>query len=471
MRAVRLLLYFVVGFMLSSVVVIVHAETTAPKWGYVGLGVYTSGYWTGTESPTKEATCALISNSNFMPAALRGRSTFVSGNYCNYVGVAGTNYPNSGTAANLTTLAYCDVSSGWVLQGATCTRPDCVAPETRDSATGLCKAPDCPAYSGTATDSLTQAPPPGCQCPSGSKWYPFNGCRKTCAWNAGEKVNAGWDMQYKAGGSVCAMGCESYGTGDYLIGKDGVRTGPVESSGWACGVGAPTSPVPPDDTAKIPEGAKHPPKCAATEGVMTSSSGNVLCVPEGTPAASKPNVESKKKTEVFPDNSTKTTETTKTTDPNTNATDTRSTTTSTGGQSGPAGTGTTTENTSGDSGSGSADGEGDEDGDCDPKKHFCSKPSTEGLYEKKETTFGGVLGKFTTDMKNTPIGQAVETTLNITVPSSGACPDLSANIPYLNTTIDLAPYLCTGKAIEYMEVMGTILKICVGYIALTWVFL
>lgn len=102
---------------------------------------------------------------------------------------------------------------------------------------------------------------------------------------------------------------------------------------------------------------------------------------------------------------------------------------------------------------------------------MCGDVSVEGLYEKKDKTFGSVLSKFSDDMKATPIGQAMNDTLNITVPSSGACPNLSANIPYLNTTIDLAPYICSPTAIEYFELMGTVLKIVVGYIALTWVFL
>ena len=199
---------------------------------------------------------------------------------------------------------------------------------------------------------------------------------------------------------------------------------------------------------------------------MTSSSGKVLCVPEGVPGVSKPVVRKSEEVQTFPDGSTKKTTTTTTTDPNTGAKDVQTTAVSSGGQAGTAGT-----TTSNGSSSSDGDGDGDSDGDCDPTLQMCGKPDTKGMYEKKQTTFGSVLGKFTTDMQNTPFGQGVQAALNITVPSSGACPDLSANIPYLNTTIDLAPYLCTGKAIEYMQVMGTILKICVGYIALTWVLL
>ena len=130
---------------------------------------------------------------------------------------------------------------------------------------------------------------------------------------------------------------------------------------------------------------------------MTSSSGNVMCLPEGTAGASKPVVDLSKKTETFPDNTTKTTETTKTTDPNTQATDTRTTTTSTGGQSGTAGTSTTTSNTGGSTGdgtgNGSGDGSGDEPGQCakEPNSPMCKK----GTVPQKGKFDDGQDGKVT----------------------------------------------------------------------------
>lgn len=83
----------------------------------------------------------------------------------------------------------------------------------------------------------------------------------------------------------------------------------------------------------------HRPKCAADEGVLTSSSGTVACVPSGIPAE-KPVVTSSKSTEQFPDGSSKTTETTYTKDPVSQVQDTQQTITNTpaaGGGSGQAG--------------------------------------------------------------------------------------------------------------------------------------
>lgn len=149
---------------------------------------------------------------------------------------------------------------------------------------------------------------------------------------------------------------------------------------------------------KEPVPNKAPP-CGASEGVMTSSSGTVACVPEGTPTARKPEVEKKQKTETFPDGTQKTTETTQTTDPATGASGTTTKTTSTGGQSGSAGTTTTSESSSGkdangdgmgDSGSGSGSGDGDgncEGSDCGDGEGW---PSTDELYKKKDKTFQSV---------------------------------------------------------------------------------
>jgi len=81
----------------------------------------------------------------------------------------------------------------------------------------------------------------------------------------------------------------------------------------------------------------HSPKCLPGEGVLTSSSGRVMCVPEGTPS-NAPVVTTSTKKETFQDGSTKTTDTTYTKDPGTGVQDTNQTTTTTGKTSGGAGT-------------------------------------------------------------------------------------------------------------------------------------
>jgi len=89
----------------------------------------------------------------------------------------------------------------------------------------------------------------------------------------------------------------------------------------------------------------HRPKCLPGEGVLTSSSGTVACVPSGTPS-STPVVRTEKQTQQFPDGSTRTTETTYTKDPVSQVQDSQqqiTNTPATGGGAGQAGAvGTTT---------------------------------------------------------------------------------------------------------------------------------
>lgn len=123
----------------------------------------------------------------------------------------------------------------------------------------------------------------------------------------------------------------------------------------------------------MPE-TKEPP-CAPGEGVGTSSSGKVLCVPEGTPNAPKPIVNKTEKKETFPDGSEKTTKTTTTKDPSTGATNTSSTSTSTGGMAGSAGSSTTTENSTG---KGKGSNGNDDDGDDENVSGGCESFSCSG---------------------------------------------------------------------------------------------
>lgn len=117
-----------------------------------------------------------------------------------------------------------------------------------------------------------------------------------------------------------------------------------------------------------PKPDKKPP-CAATEGVMTSSSGKVSCVPEGTPDARKPEVKKTESRETNPDGSTVDKTKTTTKDPATGATHTETVTTT------PSGT-TTSSTDSGGSGStakGSGDNSGNEPGQCakEPDSPMC----------------------------------------------------------------------------------------------------
>jgi hypothetical protein len=88
--------------------------------------------------------------------------------------------------------------------------------------------------------------------------------------------------------------------------------------GYSCASGLPSTPAvsPPDKTPVEPP-KKTP--CASGEGVLTSSTGSVNCVPSGVPGAATPVVTNSKDVQVHPDGSKKTTETITTRDPQTGA--------------------------------------------------------------------------------------------------------------------------------------------------------
>lgn len=192
----------------------------------------------------------------------------------------------------------------------------------------------------------------------------------------------------------------------------------------------------------------------------------MLCLPSGTPNTSTPKVESSKKTETFPDSSTKTTETTKTTDPNTGATATTTTSTSTGGQSGTAGTSSSTENGTGVDG----DGDGDGDGDCDPTLNFCGGPATDKLYTKKEKTMESVFSEFKSTVSGSGVGQATTSFFNVSTPG-GSCPGWSVQVPYLNVTLSGADIFCGGAILAALQGAGAVMLALATYIAFTWAFL
>jgi len=223
----------------------------------------------------------------------------------------------------------CPSTGGWTLSGSQCTRPDCVAPQVRDSATGLCVVSSC-----QAGDSVTGGFFAGWRVGLGSNQvigsdggaFTFNPnrCQSGCAVNVTVS-----DCTSAAGYVDTPVPITCTGTG--------TKTGATCTSD---NTGAPST------TPTVPS---HRPKCNAGEGVLTSSSGTVACVPSGTPS-SAPVVRAEKQTQQFPDGSTRTTETTYTKDPVSQVQDTQQTITNspaTGGGAGQAGpVGTTSGSTS-----------------------------------------------------------------------------------------------------------------------------
>jgi len=431
MRHFRNFLYFVVGLLMSAWAVFSHAETIPATSQSV------SAYVIGNVSSTvsfADACNKFVSANGFTFFEINVYSTYAQ---CRFLQNGSLNSQN----VTVSTVAgyVCPADQGWTLSGSSCHRPDCVSPQVRQ-ADGTCAVP-CPVYDGTDKPDLT-AKPANCSCPSGTKWFYGGGCRKTCGYGAGSVANAGWDIAIAKGATTaCFGGCEvQHGSGGYDILKDGSHSAPATYTDWACkGTGLGSAPTPDGqptpDAQKIKEADKHQPKCGAGEGVITSSSGNVMCLPAGTPNTSTPKVETKKKTESYSDSSTKTTETTTTTDPNTSATHTSTTTTTTpsssgsAGMAGPVGTSTSSESKATNA-SGTGTGE-DGEGDCDPTEKACSGKAGEfgengDLYEKKyQNGLPGVLTEKYNALKNTPIFGVVAQLAPANLANSGQCPTWS----------------------------------------------
>lgn len=355
---------------------------------------------------------------------------------------------------------------------------------------GTCEESKCPMYNGTTDEPLTA--PAGCTCPAGTKFYP-GGCRKQCGPDqpAGADVDMGWDVIIPKGQvDSCYKGCLiQHKSGVFYTLKNGSTMASATYTGWACkgnGDGTPPAPQPQPDNKGVKESDIKPPVCGPTDGVMTSSSGAVKCVPEGTPDASKPVVKKETKNETFPDGSTKQTETTKTKDPNTGAEDTQTKTTtgpaSSGGagQAGPVGTGTSSGNTSGNNTPGSGTGgngtggncEGENCGDdaCDPTLNFCGGPKTEGIYTKKEKTVEGPLQAFASGVRSSLLGTSVTGFFTVNIPSGG-CPSWSVDVPYLKTRVDISQYMCSGAAVSAMDIIGSVLMVVAAFAAFRWAML
>lgn len=482
MKKFKLLLWFVVGCLLGGVVTFASAETIPATVTTQPMYVSVNSHYSGLKSYPEGAlaTCQHILPAGtvfttFLPSTSTASTQTV---LCRWTRNGSPEQSDSGTSMAKQVAYQCPANQNWTLSGSNCTRPDCVAPNVRDSADGVCKPPEapCPVFSGSlpGTDSLSATKPDSCQCPAGTKWFPYNGCRKLCdSANIGAVANAGFDLAIAKGAATgCFAGCEvQHGAGAYDILKDGSYSAQATYTGWACagtGVGAPSTAdgQPQPDSSQLDPTKKHPPKCGSGEGVITSSSGNVLCLPAGTPNTSTPKVESSKKTETFPDSSTKTTETTKTTDPNTGATSTSTSSTSTGGQSGEAGTTTSTENGTGKDG----DGDGDGDGECDPTLHFCGGPATDKLYTKKEKTMESVFQQFKTTISGSGLGSATTGFFNVSAPG-GSCPSWSVQVPYLNVTLSGVDIFCGGAILAALQGAGAVMLALATYIAFTWAFL
>lgn len=267
-----------------------------------------TGYrWNGSNGQTGVAStplaaCALLNSNSSGPGfpyynLTQGAKDSYNGYYCggtsNWWGAPTTNAAWGGPVypeGNYT----CPAGQNWTLSGANCTRPDCVSPDVRDPATGICGAPPCTAGQAASVQGWANAwaicDKANINCLTGAKTYPSTYCDGSCTVTV-----------------ASANGCYPQGTPSVDSPAPIYCTLVGALSGSSCtGNNLPTPGTPP----VVP---KTPAPCATGEGVMTTSTGKVVCVPPGTPGADNPpKVTKQSSTKNFPDGSTQVTTTTQT---------------------------------------------------------------------------------------------------------------------------------------------------------------
>lgn len=350
MKELRLTLYLVVGLFLGAVSALSFAETIPATTGYhTWYGMNYQGHY---PDPLTACQSYVVGNptmqwSNVTVDTCWG-DTATGWGQCTckgYNGYYGRN-DNVGGVGQQGATYGCPSGQNWTLQGSNCVRPDCVAPQVRDPATGVCSAPPNPCASKTGTVEGWA-----------EKGTGYNGtkCIDGCTYNQSFLLDLSNPQ-------------------DERIAKDGKIWGPVSQTGTGqqctASESTPSAPEP------RPKDNPNKPPCGAGEGVIGTSTGKVLCLPEGNPDVRKPDVKKDDKLETFPDGSKKKTETITTRDPVTNNKDVAVNVTVTAGAGGGtmAGTpGTTTSSAQSTGQNGGIGGEGSGDGQCskEPNSPMC----------------------------------------------------------------------------------------------------
>lgn len=135
MKQVRLALYFVLGIFLGGFVVLSHAETI-PSVSQIRVEYWsynTPGSFVVPQDLCNARSIALGYGAGYLTYNYGGSS-------CRNPGGTPMDWANAYNQNALT----CPAGQNWTLSGSTCTRPDCVSPQTMQS-DGTCKAPACPA--------------------------------------------------------------------------------------------------------------------------------------------------------------------------------------------------------------------------------------------------------------------------------------------------------------------------------------
>ena len=453
MKAIRLFLYFLIGVAFSAVAVLAHAESVAAYWTIV---------------PTNGSTGAMLAAEKYATATEAGTRgcSYRAGTISPAQTGTFTGYNSDYGRANCTFSVWTGVNSGGTMgqscpagSGATGSAPNvmcsfttpCSVGQIRNAITGFCEASPCHAGDSAAADY-------------------FGG------WRVGKASNAlvgadGGAYSVPPPVTVCDGACSITVTASGTCASSGLpyvdTPQPVNCHGTGVKTGA-TCSVSSALPGTPPVIASHKPKCAAGEGVLTSSSGTVACVGSAVKAET-PAVSTARRVETFGDGTTKTTETTKTVVPSDGTADTSVKTTSTGGQSGTAGTTTTSEATATDRTEPERK-KATQDDACDPKSQMCGTPGTEGIYTKKDKTVNAVISSFSDGIKGSGAGSAMTGFFTVSTPG-GSCPNWQVTVPVINTTLNISENFCTSTALSMMDLVGAVLLAVASFVGFRWAIL
>jgi hypothetical protein len=446
MKTFRLSLYFLVGVLLGSIVTMVKAETIpatastpeSPVTEYVVNGVHFAYTDAG-----QDLACKAKYNNNYQRGANRGICYYGGGNYAGASTVSWCSAGNVAPVSGACPSTYsCPSGQNWTLSGSTCTRPDCTPPDVRNSSTGVCQSP-----------CLSKA-----SLPTSYMWHTsLKGVD-----NSGQRCDAGCMVTVALDTSEPSY----YYTATTITMKMG-----TSYTGASCTVGGSVPSADPVPPAQPPTPPKKP-LCSAGEGVLTSSSGTVACVPAGTPSAETPKIVTAKTTDTYSDGSQKITTQTTTEAPSTGAKDVNvsvQVTANSSGTTGVAGTPGTTGSSSSSVTDKTGDGQGD-GGSCDPTTDFCGGPSSSGLYTKKNKTISDSLNTFKTGLMGSGIGSAMTGFFAVSVPG-GSCPAWAVDVPVLNVHLDISQYFCTSTALSMMNLVGAVLMFVAAFVGFRWAIL
>lgn len=249
MRCLRLVLYFLVGLLLGGVVVLAHAETipatgpsSVPAQKLYGTTYCSQGGFSCTAVAQNYSTTLAAAQALYAKVQAVGSvsgdplvsgpwsdgacssSAFVfesaiyvkTNTLCRYTGANVTvkSTCTSGTlvGSNCTGSYSCPAGQNWSLQGNVCHRSDCLSPQVRDPATGVCGAPACSVPTNQNLPGVYSVPA---------------GCTEGC--------------------NYCINDCSVYGPFGNTVTSGGRITGTFASNGTSCSSGAagPSS-IPPD---------------------------------------------------------------------------------------------------------------------------------------------------------------------------------------------------------------------------------